>query len=59
MVSRQLDECTKDPTKEDEIISVIKEAIELMNTQVERDYLKSLLETPADNHNLIESCLAA
>lgn len=59
MVSRQFNECTKDPAKEENINDVIAEAIELMNTKIERDYMKGLLQNPSDYPNLIESCLAA
>lgn len=48
MVTRQLNECTKDPAKEEDINDVIKDAIELMNTKHERDYLSSLLQNPSD-----------
>lgn len=59
MVNRQLNECTKDPAKEENINDVIKDAIELMNTKKERDYLSGLLQNSSDYPNLIESCTAA
>jgi len=59
MVDRQFNECTKDPAKESDILKVIKDAIELMNSKNERDYMISLLANPSDYPNLIESCLAA
>eukprot|EP00801_Mesodinium_rubrum_P000233 Mrub_00233.p1 GENE.Mrub_00233~~Mrub_00233.p1 ORF type:complete len:1316 (+),score=284.44 Mrub_00233:563-3949(+) len=59
MVSRQFNECTKDPSKDSDINKVITEAIELMSNKQEREYMNTLLANPTDYPQLIESCMAA